>query len=98
MAGLVASMSPEMSKRFVGGLFVSKYAKVEDVKSAVGARAVLCNSTIRGASPTFGVLARGLRSRGLRPSPAQGWRGRGRRGAVGGQHGMGICDLPGIRE
>ena len=34
-------------------------------------------------SLTFGVLARGLRSRVLCPSPAQGWRGRGRRGAVG---------------
>ena len=45
-----------------------------------------CIKGISGAVLTFGVLARGLRSRGLRPSPAHGWRGRGRRGAVGGQH------------
>lgn len=76
-------MRLEMSKEFVGDLLVAKYAKLEDVKSSVGARAVWCSSTIRGASLTFGVLARGLRSRGLCPSPAQGWRGRGRRGAVG---------------
>ena len=64
MAGLVASMRLEMSKKFVGDLLVAKYAKLEDVKSSVGARAVWCSSTIRGASLTFGVLARGLRSSG----------------------------------
>ena len=102
MEGLVASMRLEMSKKFVGDLLVAKYAKLEDVKSSVGARAVWCSSTIRGASLTFGVLARGLRSRGLFPSPAQGWRGRGRRGAVG----LGVSMawesvtylLPGIRN
>ena len=98
MSGLVASMRLEMSKKYVGGLFVAKYAKLGNVKFSVGARAVWCSSTIRGAPLTFGVLARGLQSRGLCPSPAQGWRGRGQRGAVMGQHGMGICDLPGIRE